>query len=193
MFSELVEKSRTVRSFDETRPVTAEDLYKIIDCARMVPCARNAQPLKYRLVTGRDECSKLVGMTRWAAALPELGLPGEGHYPTAFIAVCVDTEIMPENGMWVRFDAGIASQTIMLKAAEMGYGACILGSFPPEALKSELSLGDRFAPVVLIALGVPAEKAELCEIGEDGSISYFRNGDGIHCVPKRSVEELIIK
>ena len=43
----------------------------------------------------------------------------------------------------------------------------------------------------MIALGRPDEVIELTELDENGSIKYYRE-NGIHYVPKRSIEEIVI-
>jgi len=193
MIKDFVKKARTYRTFDETKPVTEEELSAIVDTARFVPAAMNAQPLKYRLISEKAACEALVGMTKWAAKLPELGLPPKGHRPSGFIAVCCDTTIIPREGRWLMFDAGLASEAIVLAASELGYGSCILGSFREDELSSFLSLPETVVPLVLIAVGAPDETVKLTDKQADGSVGYFRDENGVHCVPKRSLEEVVLK
>jgi Nitroreductase family. len=53
-----------------------------------------------------------------------LGGAAEGERPAAYIIVLGDERIKQQFDM----DAGIAAQTIMLGAAELGLGGCILSS-----------------------------------------------------------------
>ena len=193
MIYEITSSSRTIRTFDESRPVTRETLLKLIDTARLAPSAKNAQPLRYRLVTDREECEKLVSITKYGAALPELRLPPEGHHPTAFIAVCTDTNVSRVSGRFTMFDAGLACQTMMLRAAEEGIGGVILASFVPEKLVEVLDIPERYEPLVLIALGAPAETVKLCDVPASGDTSYFRYANNVHYVPKRLLEDVLIK
>ncbi|RKX30582.1 MAG: nitroreductase, partial [Verrucomicrobia bacterium] len=48
-FRELVRRSRSIRRFQESRPVSADVLRRLVDCARLVPSAANLQPLRYVL------------------------------------------------------------------------------------------------------------------------------------------------
>lgn len=192
MIHEIISESRSVRSFDESRPVARETLEKIIDSARLSPSAKNEQPLRYILVTDREECETVVSLTKYAAALPELHLPPEKHHPTAFIIVCTDTEVAAADGRFVMFDAGLACQSITLRAHEEGIGGVILASFVPEKLSSALSIPERYVPLVAIALGVPNETVVLCEV-KDGKTAYFRDENNTHYVPKRSLDEVIIR
>ena len=192
MIHETVAASRTVRSFDESKPVSRETLLRLIDTARLSPSARNAQPLRYRLVTDKETAEKLVSVTTYGGALPELHLPPEGRHPTAFIVVCTDSEISPSSGRFTMFDAGLACQSITLQAHEEGIGGVILGSFSPEKIAELLGLPEKYEPLVVIALGVPDEEVRLCDVPENGSINYYRDANNVHYVPKRALEDIII-
>ena len=193
MIHDITSASRTVRTFDESCPVTREILEKLIDTARLCPSARNAQPLRYRLVTVHEECEALVAATHYAGALPELHLPLDGHHPTAFIAVCTDSAVSPAGARFTMFDAGAACQTIMLRAAEEGFGGVILGAFSADEVSKILSLPETLEPLVLIALGKPAETVKLCDVPESGSVNYFRDENNVHWVPKRRLEDIIVR
>jgi hypothetical protein len=51
---------------------------------------------------------------------------------------------------------------------------------------------DDWRVVLVIALGEPVETVEIVPVGEDGSIRYYRDEQGVHYVPKRSVEEIMV-
>ena len=53
MLKDLLLQSRSFRRFYEDERLGADVLTAAIDAARLCPSARNAQPLKYRLVTER--------------------------------------------------------------------------------------------------------------------------------------------
>ncbi len=191
MIKATVQANRSFRTFDKGRAVSKLELLELIDLARLTPSAVNAQPLKYKLVWEQDICDKLTEVTAWAAALRQLKLPPEGSEPTAYIVVCLDetSRIIPPAHM---IDVGIVAQTILLGATEKGLGGCMLRSFKADAVKEVLSLPTTAQPLMLIAIGKPAEHVKIVELGMDGSTSYYRDDNGVHCVPKRSIFELII-
>lgn len=191
MIKDTVLLSRSYRSFDEKREISTEKLRDLIDTARKCPSAMNRQPLKYKIVNDKGEREELLKLTKWGGSLPDLKLPPDGHHPVAFIIVCCDLSIC-DNIDSARFDAGAASQTILLSACEDGLGGCILGAFDKQAVADLTGLGDQLKPIVIIALGKPAEKAIICSVPRSGNISYFRDSSGTHFVPKRSIEEIIV-
>lgn len=191
MVKELVVSNRSFRSFDESKVFTAKELEALVDTARLSASAANRQPLKYKLCTDKAEVEKVLSLTKWAGFLPELNLPPEGHHPTAFIVICHDTSVAPET-KYSAVDVGIAAQTIMLAACECGYGGCMIGAFDPDAVSDGLRLALKYRPVLILALGIPDEAVFITEIGKDGDTKYFRDKVGIHYVPKRSLESVII-
>lgn len=191
MIRELTAESRSYRSFDESRKLGREDLVDLVETARLCPSAVNLQPLRYRLVYEHDEVEEVLALTHWAGLLKDVKLPPEGHHPTAFIAVCCDTTVrQPERA---DFDAGIASQTIMLQACELGLGGCMIGAFDRDELSKTLLISKKYKPIVLLALGIPDETVFICDIPKSGETAYFRDAAGLHFVPKRSIDDIIIE
>lgn len=192
MIRDIVIESRSYRSFDESRKIGAEDLRTLIDTARLCPSAVNRQPLKYRLVTDNDEVETVVENTAWAGMLKDRTFPPEGHHPTAFIVMCCDTTICADpNGCKV--DVGIAAQTIMLQAAEAGFGGCMIGAFNPEVIAEKLRLSKKLVPVLILAFGIPDETVFICNVDSTGSTAYFRDKADLHFVPKRALDDIIVE
>ncbi len=187
--ADMMLRQRTYRSFDESVRISREELLGFVDNARLMPSSMNIQPLKYRLVNRPEECAVMLSHTRWAAALPELHLPPEGHAPTAYIVICLDTRVSDKN-IFDR-DVGIAAEIIMLSAFEKGLGGCMIGSFPPPAVSESLGLPDGVIPKLVLALGKPDEKVVLTEIS-DNKHTYYRDDNGTHFVPKRALGDIIL-
>lgn len=189
MLEELVLRNRSYRSYDETRKISRDELLNFVNLARRTPSSRNQQPLCYRLVHTAEECAKVLPLTGWAALL-NLKLPPDGHAPTAYIIICCDINIATPNFEKFWRDVGITAQTITLAAAESGLGGCMIGNFSPEKINSALNIPEKYRPMLVIALGKPDETIKLVD-AENGKINYYRE-DGIHIVPKRPLDEIII-
>ena len=191
MLKDLLKACRSYRSFDPATPVTKELLFDWIDHARYCPSSINLQMLKFRPVIVQNELDTLLSLTRWAGKLKDIKLPPAGHAPTAYIVICADNGVI-ENAERFQKDVGIAAQTIMLAAAESGFGGCMIGSFSQTELSAALSLPDGLTPLLVLGLGKPDETVEITDEAEDGSVTYYRE-NGIHYVQKRSLEHLIVQ
>jgi nitroreductase len=87
-------------------------------------------------------------------------------------------------------DLGIATQNLLLGAAEKGLGGCRIASLAP-GLRDVFDLDDHLQVLQVIALGRPAETVFLNEQGPGEDIKYWRDTDQIHHVPKRPLQEII--
>jgi hypothetical protein len=47
-------------------------------------------------------------------------------------------------------------------------------------------------PIWVIALGVPEEAVVVEHLGPEGNIRYWRDAAGVHHVPKRSLEDVLL-
>ena len=162
-----------------------------VDHVRYAPSSINLQMLKFVAVTDEALCKKLLDNTRWAGKLKDVKLPPNGHAPVAYVVICADSNITPTAQTFDK-DVGICAQTIMLAAAESGFGGCMIGSFAPDAVAEILELDENLVPKLVLALGKPDERVELVEEAPDGSVTYYREG-GIHYVQKRNLENILIQ
>jgi hypothetical protein len=116
--------------------------------------------------------------------LPELNLPLEGTEPNAFVVICTDKE-----SRYVDMDLGIATQTMLLRAVEMGLNGVCIAAFDHEAVRETLNLP--LSPQLIVAIGRSAEHIEVVDITEGDSTTYYRK-NGTHYVPKLRTEDLIL-
>lgn len=189
MLQDLVLKTRSYRRFDERHTVDRETLRELVDLARHAASGSNKQPLKYVLSCDPKTNKRIFPHTRWAGYLSDWPGPVEGERPTAYIVILGDTEISNSVGC----DHGIAAQTIMLGATEKGLGGCMIGSVDRPRLREVLDIPERYEILLILALGKPIEKVVLESVGPDGDIKYHRDAQGVHYVPKRSLNDLILK
>jgi len=186
-FKELVLKNRSYRGFDQNVRISMEELRDFIAIARNTPSTTNAQPLKYYLSCDDETNAVFASTLRYAGRLKEK-LPYPGTEPVAYVMICIDSAVS-DSQIMLR-DVGIAAQTITLAAVEKGYGCCMVGSFDKEFIKKELKLPESIQPCLALAMGKPIETIQLVDM-VDGNTSYYRE-NGVHYVPKRSLDELIL-
>ena len=182
---ELLTRNRSHRGYNKNYVVRREELERIVGVCSKVPSARNQQVLRFRLVTRDTGADIVLRNIKLGAALPDLHLPFPGTEPEAFIVIC---STVPENKM-VDVDLGIAIQSMLLKAVDMGLNGIIIAAFDHEEIKQAFSLP--YEPILVVAIGKGAEKIELVPIAETEDHNYYRR-DGVHYVPKVKVDDLII-
>lgn len=181
----LLQHNRSYRGYDASFKVREDQLLRIVEVATLCPSARNQQVLRFRPVLG-DEATKVLCHIRLGGALPELHLPFEGTEPNAFIVICSTVE----ESKYVDIDLGIVAQSMLLQAVEIGLGGICIGAFDHEPIKQILGL--KYEPLLVLAVGRPAEHIKLKECGEGDTLTYYREG-GVHYVPKIKVDDLILK
>ncbi len=189
MVKDLVRKSRSYRRFDQSYLIDRAALRELVDLARMSPSAANLQPLKYILSCEPTQNASIFNHLAWAGYLKDWPGPAEGQRPSAYIIILGDTGISKTFGC----DHGIAAQSILLGAAERGLGGCMIGSIDRDALRKKLDIDDHLQILLVIALGRPAERVVLEDMTTQTGIEYYRDQQGIHHVPKRPLDQIIIK
>ena len=187
-FKEIVYKTRSYRRFDESFRIGTDILEGFIDLARMSASAANRQPLKYLIYNTPDDCRRIFPNLAWAAYLSDWQGPAEGERPSAYIIILGDKSITESFNA----DPGISAQTIMLGATEAGLGGCMIASIKRDALRNELKIPEQYEIILALAVGKPAETVVVEEIrGND--VKYWRDSNNVHHVPKRPLDELILK
>lgn len=190
-FLELNKKNRSYRNYDMTYAVTEEQLKELVELTRFCPSSVNMQPFKYYLSCDPATNARIQPLTKWARALQPMEIPKPGHYPTAFIVVCYDATIGPGIDRFWK-DVGIVAQTIVLGAANIGLGGCMIGNYSPAKISEALELPESLKPVLIIAIGKPQETIRLLDAPEGADLNYYRDEQDIHYVPKRTLSELLI-
>ena len=162
-------------------------LREMVEAARLSGSARNMQPLKYMLFNSPADCERIFPSLAWAGYLKAWPGPSEGERPSAYIVQLADLELATD--WWC--DDGIAAQSMLLTAVEQGFGGCIIGSVQREQLRRTLEIPARYKILQVLALGKPAEEVVIEQV-QEGDIKYWRDEQGVHHVPKRSLDELIL-
>jgi len=191
-FSDLVAKSRSYRRFFQEHDVPLETLRQLVAIARLSPSAGNVQPLKYLLSTNRDQNAVIFSHLAWATQLKDWRGPEEGERPSAYVIILGDKRLKPTFG-YGHVDHGIAAQTILLGATELGLGGTIIGSIRKDELTQKLALGPDLEILLVLALGKPKEEVVIEPLGDGGSTAYWRDNEQRHHVPKRALDDLIVQ
>jgi nitroreductase len=188
VFKDLVRKTRSYRRFVQSEAVSLDTLKELVDLARLSASGANRQPLKFMLSADPEKNARIFPCLRWAGYLTDWPGPAEGERPAGYVVILGDTEVNKAFGV----DHGIAAQSMMLGATEKGLSGCIIASIDRKALKSALTVPERYEILLVLALGKPAETVVIEPVGPDGDIKYWRDADGVHHVPKRALTDIIL-
>ncbi len=190
-FHQLIEGARTYRRYSG-EAVEEGVLRELVDAARLSPCGNNMQVLRFRVVSadGAEAAEKVFSHLHWAGALKDWNGPEPGERPGGYVVVCLPAKLVASPIRLI--DVGIASQSIVLAAASRGLGACMHKSYDA-CLGDELGLTDAgYAVATVIALGPRAEKIVLEPATTDHGLTYWREPDGSHHVPKLALDDLLV-
>lgn len=150
-FTELAEKRYSVRKF-EPKPVSEEDLKKILHAGHVAPTGCNNQPQRVLVINSPEAIEKLKECTKC-------------HFDTQ-TALLVGYK---KDEVWVRpydgancgwTDAAIVTTHMMLQAEELGVGSCLVMHFDPVKMRTAFEVPEDIEMVVLLVLGYPAADAE---------------------------------
>ncbi len=147
---EAIYSRRSVRKF------TAESipdalLSRVIEAALQAPSGGNVQPWAFLVIQEPPRLRQLRALA-----------PGIIGKPTTVVAICLDRRRATTLGgsldeMMAGVDIGLATQNLLLSAHALGLGGCAIASFHRSSVKSFLDLPEGIEPVLLIALGYPAQ------------------------------------
>ncbi len=185
---EFLRTRRTYRRFEQ-RPVAPELLTEAVEAARIASCGNNRQTLKYMIVQSPAMVAAAQPLVHWAASLPpEQGCPKPGEQPVAFIAVLQDERLPGGSDT----DVGLAMGSMTAAAWAHGVGSCLMGSIDRPALTQLLGLPEGVKLRYMVAFGYPSHQSHLVT-AVDGNVKYYLDDARDYCVPKRPLEEVLLK
>lgn len=173
-FWEVIKTRRSVRQF-KPDPIPEALLLKIVDAARMAPCAGNEQAWKFMIVQDKklinalkQECIQKIenhlkkNRNLNGDALKEAIQKHTNQWITgrlsapAYIVVLCDEERNWQD--YNRHDGPLAAGYLLLAARALGYGTVyITDSISVEATKKVLNIPDRYSRVCITPVGIPVE------------------------------------
>ena len=174
---------RTIRRF-QNKPVGEDKVRKLVDLSRFYASGANLQPIRYIGITSQPLLDQIFENLRWAGYLP--GFEIQPHQrPMAYVVLTCSGKTKKNH----QFDVGAAATTLMLAAEGEGLATCCLGSFTTERLKDILKIEEPMEPVLVIALGYPAQKSRAVDLVDD--VKYYEDDDACLCVPKRKLDDVL--
>lgn len=185
---DVASRRRTIRRFRQERP-DRRRIEQLLDVARLAPSAANLQPLRFLVVDDPAQVAAVTEAARWAMYLDD-GAPKPAERPTVFVLVFRDSTCRKTG--YEQLDVGLAAATIILGAESMGLGSCILAALARARIQALVGTPETLELVIAIALGYPAEQPVAVPV-TGGCLKYHRAPDGTLQVPKRSLEEVLVR
>ena len=150
-FQQLAAGRRSVRAY-RPEPVPEPLVRQVLEAARLAPSACNRQPFRIVVIRTRGREAELLRIypKEWFVKAPLV------------LAVCA----VPDEA-WARSrydgwsaaetDATIATDHMLLAAADLGLGTCWVAAFDPAAAREILGLPENVVPVSFTPLGWPLD------------------------------------
>lgn len=180
----LILERRSIRRFKQ-EPVPLKILKKLVNAARLAPSGANLQPLEFVIINDKNVRRDIFDTLAWAGYISPDGTPRDGQRPVAYILLLVNTRIRKDNYQW---DAGAATENMILAALEQGLGSCWIGSINKPRISELLNIPPHFIIDSILALGYPDEKPKLEKLKYD--CKYWKDAQGRLHVPKREIKSV---
>ena len=149
-FMELAKKRCSVRKYED-RAVETEKLNAILEAGRIAPTAANKQPCIFLVINDKESIEKIK-----KACSP--------HGAPLAIVVCADKDIVwvrdIDNYTTLEVDGSIATDHMMLCAADLGLSSCWINYFNPVILRNEFKIPENIVPVNILVIGYGAGKPQ---------------------------------
>jgi len=178
---------RSIRKF-KRKNVPEYMLRELVRMGGTAASGMNLQPIKFVIVSSEKMSADVFEHTRWAGYLKGKGSPSFEERPAAFILMLGDLGIR-ESGFLL--DAGAAAQNILVAACSMGLGTCWLGALDYDDICEIIGIPEGYKLISAIAVGYP--DYESISEHSKGDIKYYLDDNGVLHVPKRNIDEIILK
>ncbi len=148
-FTELIAKRYSVRAY-KPDPIDDKQLRAVLNAARLAPTASNRQPFQVIVVhtKGREEELLSIYQREWFVQAP-LVLCMCGIPSTAWVR--------KDGKLYLGVDVAIVMDHLVLAAADLGLGTCIIAAFDEANSRKVLSIPDEVIPMLFTPLGYPAD------------------------------------
>lgn len=181
VFANVIRDRHSIRHYDSSVTISKEELTALLDEAILAPSSANLQPWRFLVIDSQEQKEKLhpiannqqqvLDASAVIAVLGDLQFYtfAETIFERAVQAGYMNEEIKnhfvaninkvyetatPETvNRTIYTDGGLISMQLMLVAKAMGYDTVPMGGYNREKFIEAFGLGDRYIPIMLIAIG----------------------------------------
>ena len=145
---DAIRSRRNVRTYED-RPISDDDLGRILEAARRTPSGSNKQRWDFVVVRDRDRLQRLSAIWQGARHIP-------GSAATiALIGPDPDEE---RERISVAYDMGQLTMSIMLAATDLGIGSAHSSAHDQEVAREVLEIPEGYRCWWMIGLGYPGDR-----------------------------------
>lgn len=145
---DAIRARRNVRAYED-RPISPENLERILEAGRRSPSSVNEQPWDFVVCSERETLERLAETWRYARHV-------RGSAVTVVLVAPVTSDADTRD--WILYDMGQATMSMMLAAADLGIGSGHAALKDQVVARQVLGIPeDRFC-VGLVSFGYPADR-----------------------------------
>ncbi|MFM9277439.1 nitroreductase family protein [Paenibacillus jiagnxiensis] len=184
-FFNVIQDRRSVRSYDSEVKISREEMNEILQQAVLAPSGANLQPWRFLVIDSQELKQKLLPIAfnqqqviEASAVIAVLGDLESYKLAEKIYGMAVDAGYMPAEtaksfveryqGMFasmppetvlqkVSIDVSLVSMQLMLVARAKGYDTVPMGGYDQAKFVEAFDIPERYAPVMLIAIGKAAK------------------------------------
>lgn len=161
MLEEIISR-RSIRKYDDKKPVESEKVIELIDSARLAPSGSNTQPWHFIVAKSdlkRQELADVCHNQKWMTSAPVfIACVADIHSRISEDVELTIDENSPEHELKeIIRDTSIAIEHLVLCAEKLGLGTCWVGWFTQEEIRPVLNIPSDKYVVAVITVGYSDE------------------------------------
>jgi len=148
---EAIQKRRAYRSLKPVK-ITKDFINDLAECAQITASCFNNQPWQYVFVYESEMLKKMY---------EALSVGNEWAHKASMIIVVLgkkEDDCVIYDRIYYRFDIGMATEAMILRATELGYVAHPIAGYSPKKTRAIIGVPDDFDVITLVIVGKHSDK-----------------------------------
>jgi len=156
-FMTMMQTRKSIRAYED-KPVSREDLMKLVEVGRLTPSGCNAQPWKFIVIDEPEAKAKLCDGLVCTDGLT--GAPWRDQVPAFIVLVEQHANVKPavlrhynDSQRFAQGDIGAACMNMCHMAMELGLSTCILGMNDQKKMEAHFGIPEGNEVRLVLAVG----------------------------------------
>ncbi len=171
-FLEIMNSRASCRSYDPGKPVSRDDLKKIVEAGRLTPSACNSQPWKFIVVDEPEAREKLCDAL--VVESGRSGAPWRHEVPAFIILVEQPAKVMQtvlsyygDSQHFAAGDIGAACMNMCHEANSLGLSCCVIGMNDQKKMEKHFGIPEGRTARLVLAIGYAAEEVHPAKVRKE--------------------------